>query len=55
MKLITVLLFSTLIWPSPFLPGYGKKINQLPKKYVSDKIWHCKNAHVNCLQLINQK
>lgn len=45
MKLLIVVLFSTLIWPSPFMQVQGKKINHGHKIHRPEKVWHAKSDH----------
>jgi hypothetical protein len=51
MKLIAVLMFSTLIWPSPFLAGRAKKINPVTIEHISAKILHFKHDHHDLLTI----
>jgi hypothetical protein len=51
MKLIAVLLFSTLIWPSPFLAKQAKKIHHVKVEHMSAKLLHLKHGHVDLLTI----
>jgi hypothetical protein len=51
MKLLTVVLFSTLIWPSPFIPVKAKKPLYAHSAVEQVKVWQAKNhnEHVELL------
>jgi len=51
MKLIAVLLFSTLIWPSPFLAQRAKKIHSVKTGHMSAKMLHLKHGHIDQLTI----
>jgi hypothetical protein len=49
MKLLAVLLFSTLIWPSPFIAPQAKKIHPVTSEHISAKILYSIHGHVDLL------
>jgi len=51
MKLIAVLLFSTLIFPSPFLAQQAKKIHSVKTGHISAKLLHSKHDHNDLLTI----
>jgi len=51
MKLIAVLLFSTLIWPSPFLAQQAKKVHPVKTEHVTAKLLHLKHGYADQLTL----